>query len=254
MKTKFFLGLILLVGAVLITGCDRRSLEVPTDPTQVSTKQADWVLTFVYDESQNGTDFYIIRLYDTSEQIRDSENTSVVLILDNTEIALQYFNVPGYGKFWYAGQSYPLPNSTYAELIIDGIRILRTTISPVNKVSVAFPNAYDYQTALSLNWAVATGNQYQFIRVDAWFSDLNGEIAPYSSYIKQVAPFARNHFIPANSISLMGDPVDTELYITVREVNYKIINKIAVMVYQDETQGYSATGEILDKHYRKKVL
>lgn len=245
MKTRFCIGLILLFGLVLITGCDRRSLEVPTDPTQVSSLEADWVLTFEFDDNQNNNDCYYIKLYDTSEQVKDTDNTSVVVVLDSVEIPLQYFDVPIYGNFWYADQSYQINNAVQAELKIDGTSILRTTVTPVNKVSVAFPASYDFHLPLDLNWAVATGNQYQFVKLDAWFSNINGENAPYSSYVKQVAPYARNHVIPANSISLIGEPEDTELFITVREVNYKIANKTAVMVYQDETQGYSATGEEL---------
>jgi hypothetical protein len=252
MKTRVCIAVMFLLATVMFISCDRRSLEVPTDPTAVSTSTADWVLALEFDQTQNGSDFYHIRLYNASEQTRISENSDVTIILDTVEIALQYFDVPLYGTFWYAEQSYPLNNSVSTELWIDGSRIMKTTVTPVNKVSVAFPGNYDYQEDLNLNWAVASGNQYQFVRLDAWFNNTNGDIAPYDFYIKQVAPYARNHIIPANSISLIGDPEGTSLVLSVREVNYKIINKTAVMVFQDESQGYSATGEELRKNQMRQ--
>ncbi|MFO7660232.1 MAG: hypothetical protein R6V77_04905, partial [Candidatus Cloacimonadaceae bacterium] len=75
---------LLIIGALLLslfTGCDRRKVEVPTSPQQVSDNDATRVLPFEYHTSLEGRQYYYIHLYNTSDYNKDVEDDDVVEVV-----------------------------------------------------------------------------------------------------------------------------------------------------------------------------
>ncbi len=225
-----------LVLALAVTGCDRRTIDVPTYPTQVSADAANRVLVFQYDGGGR-TDNYFIYLLPTQELKAGYEDDEVIIEIGGDTVPLHYASIPG-AAGWYANLPHPLGGQQDIRLLINGQAVLNTFVKPVNKVSAAFPASYDLHQPLTLNWAVLSGNQYQFVRAEAWHNYLDGEMQPYSSYVKQTAADARSHLFPADCISLDTGPDSSHAVLTVQQVNYKIVSRTAVMVFQEDSQPY----------------
>ena len=231
------IGILLLSG---FTGCDRRSVDVPSKPQQVSSNDAKRVLAFQHYTTLLGKQYYNIFLYNTEDYNKDTDDGDVVeVVIADSVITMHYFDIPCWGgKGWYAEDSHYLAASQTVKLRINDKTVLTTTVKAVNRASAAFPASYDYQRPLTLNWYVASGNQYQFVKAEAWFSNMNCLLSPYSAYVKQVGAYERTHNFPAGCVTVTGDPEETALVLAVQQVNYKIADKTAVMVYQIESYGY----------------
>lgn len=234
---------LLILGALLLsffTGCDRRNVEVPTSPQAVSNNDAARVLSFQYHTTLEGRQFYYINLYNTSDYNKDVEDDDVVeVVIADSVIAMHYFDIPCWGgKGWYAEDGHYLTSSQTVKLRINDKTVLTTSVKAVNKANSAFPSTYNPEEALTLNWYVASGNQYQFVKAEAWVNNMECVHSPYDAYVRQVAAYARTHNFPADCITVEGDPEDTTLILAVEEVNYKIADRTAVMVYQIDGYGY----------------
>jgi hypothetical protein len=231
----------------MLSGCDQRTINVPTDPTQVSNDDAKRVLAFNYNSSISGKDYYFISLYDTVDSGKDISDDIVELSIGDSLIPMHYLYLPpikyvNYG--WFTEDTHMLDGYQNIKLRINGNIVLNTTIKSINKANAAFPGSYDHLQPLTLNWAVSSGNQYQFAKAESWANNTDGGIGPYSSYIKKIAPYARSYTFPANCVTLIGEPQYTVFVLEVQEVNYKIVNRNAVMVYQNEGYGYMATDSL----------
>lgn len=236
--------LIMVVGlfflSFLITGCDQRVVDVPTDPTQVSSLDAKRVLAFEYDTTLPSGDFYNIALYSTSDNDKDVSDDIVVLIIGDSLVPLTYHNYPPFAPGWFSYESHALADEQQIRLKIDNLTVLNTFIKKIGKANAAFPAEYDYQQPLTLNWSVAATNEYQFVRAESWDGECDGCFLPYSSYSRRILNTAGSFTFPANCVSLVDDSLEQTIFILcVEEVNYKIVNTTAVMVYQEESIGYN---------------
>jgi hypothetical protein len=238
MKTTLFSLTVAVVLLFTFCGCDERTVDVPYNPDNVSSNDADWVLAFRYETALSAGDFYRIELYSTTDKQKDIEDSIVEITVGDSLIPLYYHNYIPFFKGWMADDAHLLDEEQIIELKIDNERVIYTRVKPVNKVSAAFPAEYDYQQSLTLNWAVSSGNQYQFVRAEAWSDTEEGSNSPYSQYVKQVGASSRRHIFPANCVSPAGSLEWTTFLLIVQEINYKLVGKSAVMVYQEETQGY----------------
>ncbi len=239
---RHIVGLILMAILLLgiINGCDRRVIEVPTNPQQVSDEDAARVLSFQYHTTLEGIQYYYINLYKTADYNKDLDDSDVVeVVIADSVIAMHYYDIPCWGgKGWYAEDTHQLKSTQTVKLRINDRTVLTTNVRAVNKANSAFPATYDPQQPLTLNWYVASGNQYQFVKAEAWVNNMECVHSPYSAYVRQVAAYARTHDFPANCITVEGDPENTTLVLAVQEVNYKVADNTAVMVYQIDSYGY----------------
>lgn len=233
--------LIILVSWVALmtfTGCDRRAIEVPTNPQLVDPSDASRVLAFEYYTTIDAQDYYNIVLYETTNP-RDIGTDDIVEIeVGDSLIAMYYFDFPGFGRGWFAEDSHLITANQSIKLNISNQTVLSSYVKPVKRASAAFPENYDYQESQVLNWSVLSGNQYQFVKAEAWFHNLDGAYAPYDSYLKQISTETRTHTFPANCLTLTGDLSETTFVLAVQEVNYKIVSSHALMVYQTDSYGY----------------
>jgi len=241
--TIFFVAGLFLF-ALFITGCDQREFDVPTDPTQVSSSDADWVLAFsyYYDGLQNSQDKYEISLYNTNSFNRDVPvEDIVVLTVGDSIIPLIYHEYFIYQQSgWFADGAYVLNGQQHISLSINGTMQLNTFIKPVGKANAAFPADYNSQQSLTLNWSIAAQNEYQFVRAESYDNTIEGYNPPHSIYSRRIARTAGSFKFPANCVSLVNGYLgQTGFLLCIEEVNYKIVNKTAVMVYQEETNGYN---------------
>jgi len=235
--TKSILGL--FVGFVLLltfTACDRRNIDVPTDPTRVSSNDAKWVLSFLL----NNIDKYTIELHSTSDFTAEMQNYNIELTLGDSLLDFYYANPVSGLEFWSAYGVYDIPEQLPIKLKINGTTVLNSFVTPVNKANAAFPASYNYLQPLTLNWAVTSGNQYQFARAESFFFNDKWSYAAYSSYIRQVSANTRNYTFPANCLTLEGDSLNTVFSIGIQEIDYKIVNKTAILVSQIENYYYPA--------------
>lgn len=241
MKTTNFCILVSIFLIVFAVGCDKRNINVPTDPTQVSTHDAKRVLAFTLDESKLNGDKYYINLFNTNNGYADAEDDIVVVAWGDSLTPMIYRNFPGFFSGWVSDVSIPLSDEQHITLRINDSVILNTFVSPVNKASVAFPEHYDYSQPYYLNWAVSSRNQYQFVLVNSYNNvQIDGGDNLFSSFVRQIPANQSSFTIPANCVALFNDSAaDTEIRLMVEEVNYKIVNKTAVMVYQIEGHQYS---------------
>jgi hypothetical protein len=243
MSLKVHITLIIAILALIlaVTGCDRRKVDVPTEPYQVSSDDAKRVLAFQYDSAAKTSGYYYITMFDTADKGKDINDEYVQIVLGDSLIDLEYTNIPLDPPHWYALSSHQIVGVTEMELYINGTRVLSTTVKPVGLANAAFPSDYIYQQPLTLNWAVSSTNEYQFVRAESWNNGVDGPNSPFSSYVRRVSNTAASFTFPANCVSLAaGDSLQTSFYLCVEEVNYKIINDNAVMVFQEEGQGYYA--------------
>jgi len=225
-----------------VTSCDKRKLEVPTDPSLVTSADAERVLAFEFEYATDDSGRYFIALFDTIDKGKDANDDIVQVMLGDSLIGLDYYenDIPYKPLGWYSEVSYYITGLTEVKLYINGKKKLTTMIQPVGRAYAYFPRYYDYQQPLTLDWSVASTNQYQFVRVESWRFNVNGiNIYPYDSYIKQVSDTTASVTFPANCVELVnGDSLQTHFMLCVEEVNYKIVGNSAVMVYQDEDQYY----------------
>ena len=240
MKKAILLLTVGLIITALFTGCDKRNgLSVPTDPLNVSDKDADRVLTFQYDNNKSKTDQYFIALYNTDSKSKAVNDDIVVLTLGDSVIALVYHNYPPDASGWFSDGSHQISGTKNIKLKINNKIILNTNITAINTASAAFPANYDYQQPLTLNWAVDSTNEYQFVRAESWDNEVVGSYSPLSEYVKKIPTNQARFTFPANCVSISaGGLSQTSFILFVEEVNYKIIKKTAVMVYQEESWGY----------------
>lgn len=241
--TLLMTGMILLA---VLTGCDSRTLNIPTNPTQVSQDDADRVLAFRYKSASAAGGLYSIAMYDNGTKTRDVDDSVVELAIGDSLIELIYMNHPPWKPGWFSSADFLVQNGQTIKLTIDGQIVLNTVIKTVYKSSVAFPGSYDYEQSLNLNWAVTAGNQYQFVRAESWPLDEVGNIYPHSKYVRQLAANTRSHRFPANCVMVAGTLENTVFGLIVQQVNYKVVGKTAVMVYQEEGSSYQGSGTRLE--------
>jgi hypothetical protein len=242
MKTTLLALSLAVVLMCAICGCDQRKVDVPTNPADVSTNQADRVLAFRYVTEISGGDYYDIALLHTSSTSKDVNTDIVELVVGDSTITLGYLNTPPLEEGWYATGSHLINDNQSIILRINGNTILSTVTRPVNRASAAFPAVYDYQQPLTLNWAVSSGNQYQYVRAEAWSNVEEGMNSPNNQYVKQVGASSRSHLFPANCVSPADSLQFTTFVLVVQEINYKIVGKSAVMFYQEDAQSYAGNG------------
>lgn len=243
--TLIMTGLILLA---VLAGCDNRTLNIPTNPTQVSSEDADRVLAFSYESSISGKDYYRIALYGATGNQKDNSDSVVEVAIGDSLIPLHYHAYIPFFIGWISDDAHLITGEPSIRLKINNNVVLNTKIKAVNKASVAFPGSYDYQQSLNLNWAVTPGNQYQFVRAESWPLNEEGSNSPYSRYVRQLAANTRSHRFPSNCVTPAGSLENTLFALIVQQVNYKIVSKTAVMVYHEEGSGYqgSRTRGIID--------
>ncbi len=237
-------AILLLVGVViigiLITACDRRELNVPTDPYQVSSDDASRVLAFQYVTHIGAGDYYHITLQETSRHNRDINTDEVTISIGDSLITLYYVDFVPMFTGWLSEDAHLLSQEQQVNLKINDVSIVNTLVKKVNKANAAFPATYDYLLPLNLNWAVESGNQYQFAKAGAWSNNQEGDYHPQYVYSKRIAAYSRSHTFPSNCVDISGTPLDVIISFGVEEVNYKIVGNTAVMVYQDELTAYAA--------------
>lgn len=252
MKKVIWIGMGLL--AFMLTACDQRVPQIPTDPLQVPSKDAEWVLAF----ERNNIGSYMIELHYTKEFMQDMVNWQIELILGETTLPLNLVNPTPELNYWSVQNPQSIGVRTPLKLLINNVVILDSHVTRVNTASAAFPNDYDYQQPLTLNWAVTSGNMYQFVRVEA-FQTIVGEgkwaYDAYSKYLKQISATRRIYNFPANCVAQDGLLSNSVIRIGIQQVNYKIVGKTAVLVSDLESWSYSVnkSGRCYSDQYLRPI-
>jgi hypothetical protein len=249
-------GLILIIFAL---GCDRRHIDVPSEPALVSANDAKRVLAFSFVTTISGTDYYKVSLHDTGgyqavhEGTRNSIYDLVNVTIGGITVPLIYHDYGYSGEGWWSDVNYSISGEQPITLKINNDTVLNSHIDAIHTASVAFPAAYNYLQPLTLNWAVEAQNRYQFVRLESGIFTA-GQWYLSDSYIKQIQASQCSFTFPANCVSLCYQPELTEFYLCVEEVDYKIVGKTAVMVYQEEGNIYNADTKNNRQRLGKRIL
>jgi hypothetical protein len=235
--------LVIIVGLLLIilfSGCDKRKFDVPTDPSQISSKVADWVLAFEYVQIPLCKSyFYQVKLLSTRPIAADMYDDIVTLTLGDSSIVLSYSNLPDRDEGWYSTNGCLLGEEVHVTLKVNNTLILNTFINGIHKTSVAFPNTYDISEPMNVHWALDDYNQFQFANANSWDMSAVDMSQPYSSYSRKLTNDVGNHIFPANCVSLVDNSLDSTLFTyNIEQVDYKIVKKTAVMVYYNDDIAY----------------
>ncbi len=249
MKNTFYAALIGLLIIISFTGCDKRKINVPTDPADVDSNDAKWVLAFAYDtDNTTKSEKYYIQLYCTEEISSAMQDYDVNVIIGDSLFQMTYANMVPFFEGWSVQGSQRIPDYKRIVLRVNDNVVLNTHFDEIYTANAAFPATYDYQQPLTLNWALAHNNGYQFVSASSWDQYTDEVKSVYSSYTKQIQASQSSYTFPANCVSLVdGDSLRTGFSIGVEEVNYKVIGNCAVMVYQNEFYGYIPFGLQLKK-------
>jgi len=263
MKTTVLSIIVGLLLTIFAFGCDRRKVDVPSEPNQVSSNDAKRVLTFSYVDSHSGKDFYNVSLYDTDyyEDSHDGTRNSIYdlvsVSIGDTLVPLLYHDNGYYGDGWWSDTGYSISGEQLITLNINNNAVLNSHIEAIHRASAAFPASYDYQQPLTLNWAVSTTNEYQFVIADTKYL-IDGVYYFQNSakrYAKQIPANQCSYTFPANCVPLKTGKYDRFAYLCVEEVNYKIVNKTAIMVYQEEGYLYnSGTVKNNGQRFQQRIM
>jgi len=242
MKTSIWVVALGILLVFFITGCDKRQIDMPTSPQDISPDDADWVLAFnrIIDYT---IDSYFINLYSTADITSAMEEDSVSLTLGTQTFPLIYHEDTDSTGHWTAESLYPVSEQKSIQLYINGNKVLDSYVRPVGKASAAFPSYYHVYESLKLNWSVYGQSDYQLVRALV-YEDIDDEksrdITILDTYIRTLGAYIRSFTFPANCVSInIFSPNQQIVSLAVAELNYRVVGKTAMMSYHYETQGYS---------------
>jgi hypothetical protein len=251
MKNTLLLTIVGILLILLATGCDRRGtdLTVPFNYQDVTSDDANWVLSLSLVTDIDYIETFV-NLYYTQEVTSEMLDDSVAVVLDGIQYPM-IIHYPDTDPFWGNSISSELNYLSNIQLFINGERILNTNVKPIDRVSAAFPASYNWTLPLTLNWAVSGSNQYQFVRA-ASFNE-SGPVTNYTStFIDQVSSGARSYRFPEYCIEvILSDSVNVYDQLMVKEVNYKIVSRVAIMQTHTDAENYGVPG-LADKYIDTK--
>lgn len=235
-KHRFPISIIGILISIFLAGCDRRVLEIPTSPYDVSVSDAKRALVFDYLMANS----YSISLYNTNDDYTGAEEDSVVVKIGEELIPLYYHYMPVWINNWISESPFMFSQSETASLYINGKKIISTVIKPITPSNVAFLDYYDFNEEIDLNWSLSSVNEYQFVGIESRDDYMVGALFPLDEYVKRVANNLSNYTFPANCVSAAyEDTTGTTYTIFVEQVNYQVKNNTAIMVYDKNSQSYS---------------
>lgn len=255
MHFRLFAVIIAILLLVMVAGCDKRdgkAITIPKSPYVVPVSEADQILYFSPVDTTLSNLYWAVLMDSGYCGMADSIDTYVIEIGSNTQ-RMEYSYYPGFPL----NCSMPVPQiinpGQHVVLKRNGTVILETTVNPVAHPSVAFPATYDLREPLELNWSLDYSSQYQFVMIDMYFGwDVGGIIFPDSSYCRRIDKDNRSYFFPANSLIIpTGQEETTFYYLGVEQVNYKVVNHIAVMVTGSSFKEYYQIEDVSFKQGRQ---
>lgn len=245
MKMKSLLIIALFsISLIFLAGCgnpEDHDNNIPTGPEDITFGIADWVL--VVSPVLDGKDpaATIVMLYCLDVLHYPTSSDELVVKIDDDEIVMSnFFMIPGV----YMGSAVLNQGSTYnVQFFINGLSKLNTSLKIAYIPHVTFPLNYSYNQPATLSWTVAGNSQYQF----AGASSEKEETEQSSEHVKQLDVTSRTYTIPANSIQDFGP--GTEFMLGVDQVNYKLINRVALMSIGSDTQSYYSNKTAVNVKY-----
>jgi hypothetical protein len=234
MKKKSLLIIALFtISLIFLAGCgnpEDHENHIPTGPEDITFGIADWVLVVspVLDGKVPSASIVMLYCLDVLHYPTSSDEL-IVKIADDEIVMSNFFMIPGV----YVGSAMLNQGSTYnVEFFINGLSKLNTSLKIAYIPHATFPLNYSYNQPATLNWTVAGNSQYQF----AGASSEKEETDQSSEHVKQLDVSSRTYTIPANSVQDFGP--GTEFRLGVDQVNYKLMNRIALMSIGSDTQSY----------------
>jgi hypothetical protein len=253
MKTRHVFFLLLVVLATLfISGCNETDSNNPTDvvisdPDDITSAVADWLLVFGTGDYEDKTENAILLNYLKATDLPLYTDVFTVEV-NGVSLDLQSFmGVPG---LYYT--TYNLTEGATYTIVLkkNGTQILSTSQKMVYGAEVTFPNTYDPTTSAPLSWTLPDNNQYQFAGISSFKSNYPDE-DDTDEYFVQLPVTSRSYTIQANAVDDFG--AETEYSLGVEQLNYHITNRIAVMSFYEDFESYGGvvksnqTGSLLAK-------
>lgn len=218
-----------------MSACDQRELKVPTNPIDVSTKDAKQVLTFTYDTTSGPDNMYYVWLLNTDHvEHPETAGDTVYVYVDTVRVHLVYH--PG---FWMSADDVRITGTKDIRLTVNGHQKLSSHMSAVYPANAAFPANYNYLQPLTLNWGKSGSNSYQFVHAES----INPiSLAPYSTFTRMVGADDGSYTFPAKCVKAYPDTsYVTSFKLAVEQVNFKIVSNIGIMVMQTEEEQYDGS-------------
>lgn len=223
---------------------------IPTGPSAITSSRADWTISISPIFGGSSPSAHLVMLYCLNLINPPTSPTPINLKIDGSQVPMSlFFYIPGV----FSGITDLQQGETYdIEFIYNNVLKVDTTIRIAYIPNANFPQSFASNQSAFLSWQLAGSNQYQFVGARSENESTDQD----SDYVKQIEPNIRSYTIPANAVQDYGP--GTEYTLGVDEVNFKVVNRIAVMSIASDARNYhgkSITNKVsYNYHKSKKIL
>lgn len=234
MRKPMFLLILLLAVLVLFTlSCkknddDNNNNTNPTTPLglgDLTPATAEWAIMFASLSDKSEYSEYVIGIYWVGgATIPDTSDVAVLEVNGNVADIMSYQYLAG---MYYGYINLPEGENATIKFTYNNVVKVNTTLKMVNLITSAnFPDNYNPAQPATFTWTLPANNEHQVAGVSAYKENTVGEDW-YGEKYDEIAVEARSYTVPANPIPNV--PAGAEYTLEVVQVNYKILNKIALM-------------------------
>jgi hypothetical protein len=235
MNKSFPILMIMMLTMMLIfSGCGGSDNSgnpiIPTRPDEVTPAMADWLLVISPVLNSKIDDPAVVMLYCLDVLNYPTAEDAIIVTINGTDIGVtSFFMMPGI----YIGSALLDQGQTYdVEFLLNGTSKVNSSIKIAYLPNAVFPQNYDYTEPATISWTVVGNSQYQF----AGASSKKEDTEEASDHVRQLEPGIRTYTVPANSVDDFGP--GTEYTLGVDQINYKVVNRIAMMSIGSDVQTY----------------
>jgi hypothetical protein len=226
---KFVLLFIILLGIFMlfITACGKKDNNnnntsgTPMDLEDITPEMAEWaIMIFGTDATKTP---YMVNVVWIGGTTLPTITDTATLEIDGTNIMVQSYS-PGY---WFGGYDAVQGADCTVKFVYNGVTKVNSTIRMVNLITGStFPTTYNPAQTANFSWTLPANNQHQLAGVSAYKDNYPAE-SWSDDYVKEVSADARSYTVPANPIANV--PAGATYSLGVTEVNYKIVDMVALM-------------------------
>jgi hypothetical protein len=229
MRNLVLLLIVLLSFSMLfITACgngnnnnDNNDITTPMGIEDLTPATAEWAIMFI---GANVKTPYQIGAYWIGGANIPQVGDTAILQINGTEVPLQSYG-PG---IWYGSMDTTQGTDATVKFVYNGTTKVETTIKTVNLITgSSFPTTYNPAQSSSFSWTLPADNQHQLAGVSAYKSNYPTADDYSDEYIQEIGVDTRSYTVPANPLANV--PAGASYSMGVSEVNYKILNMVALI-------------------------
>ncbi len=227
--SKLVILLIVLMGFIMLftTACgngdsnnNNNTITTPIGIEDLTPGVAEWAIMLLGGDFKSTYQVSVVWIGGTTlPQIGDN----AVLLINNNNVTLQSYSP---GVLFGSCEATQGADATI-KFVYNDVTKIDSTIKPVTVINGAdFPTSYNPTQSSTFTWTLPTNNQHQVAGVSAYKDNYPAE-SWSGENMKEIEIGARSYTVPANPIANV--PEGAAYTLGVSEVNYKIVNKIALL-------------------------